>query len=68
MSSLIFENLDSKRRVTIQVRGYDAYGNYEGKLEQEPRTFQVKNATEKEVVDIIHDALVKKYPSKKVKK
>lgn len=53
----IYENQNSKRRVTLQIRGYGADGTYEGKSEDEPNSIQVKNATENEVMQVIKKAL-----------
>lgn len=56
----IYENTNSKRRVTIQLRGYDSEGNYEGESADDPTTLSVKNVTEQE----IHDFLVTKLKEK----
>lgn len=46
----VFNNSDSKRRVTIQLRGYDMNGNYEEKSSDNPASIQVKNASDGEVL------------------
>lgn len=56
----VYENTSSKRRVTIQIRGYDSEGNYEGDSPDDPTTLSVKNVTEQE----IHDFLVAKLKEK----
>lgn len=57
-----FDNAASKRRITVQVRGYDKDGNYE---KEETITFKVKNATLEEVKNSINNSLKKDFPSKK---
>jgi len=57
----VFANTSSKRRVTVQLRGYDHEGFYEGSKEDAPRTYQVKNATEEEVTKCITEALEKQF-------
>lgn len=54
---IVFENTDSKRRVTIQLRRYDLDGNYEEKTDDAPLSIQVKNASNEEVSTVILDAL-----------
>jgi hypothetical protein len=56
----VYENTNSKRKVTIQLRGYDSEGNYEGESQDDPTTLSVKNVTEQE----IHDFLVAKLKEK----
>ena len=61
--SLVFENKDSKRRVTIQLRMYNQDGVYEEKKTEEKLSLQVKNASESEVMQVIKNALEEKFGS-----
>lgn len=54
--SEIYENVDSKRTVKVQIRPYDSNGKYEN-LEDESGTLQVKNASTEEVLKVVRDAL-----------
>ena len=57
-----FDNAASKRRITVQIRGYDKDGIYE---KEETITFQVKNATVEEVRNSINNSLKNDFPNKK---
>ncbi len=59
--SVKFENKDSKRRVTLQFRGYDSNGKYEGVSENTPNTINIKNVTESEVFNIVENVLKKNF-------
>lgn len=55
---IIFENIDSRRRVTIQLRGYDSNGVYEEKTNEDISSIQIKNVSELEVRKVIENALI----------
>lgn len=52
----VFTNENSKRAVTIELRGYDFAGEYEG-TEEENSLIYIKNVTEAEVRAVIEKAL-----------
>ena len=57
----VYENRESKRKVTIQIRGYDSEGNYEGETPDDPTTITIKNVTEREVHDYLAQRLKEKF-------
>ena len=61
--SEVYENPGSKRVVKVQIRPYDANGNYEN-LDDENGTLQVKNASAEEVMKVVRDALASRFGSK----
>ena len=56
----VYENKESKRRVTIEIRGYDSDGNVEGDS-NEPTSLTIRNATEAEVYDFLSQKLQEKF-------
>lgn len=62
---IVFENENSKRRVTVQLRAYDSTGVYVGKSLDESSSIQVKNATELEVREVIEKALEEHFGPRK---
>lgn len=61
--SEVYENLNSKRVVKVQIRPYDSEGKYEN-LDDENGTLQVKNASTEEVMKVVRDAISKHFGSK----
>ncbi|QTQ17291.1 hypothetical protein [Treponema parvum] len=61
--SEVYENPESKRVVKVQIRPYDANGNYEN-LDDENGTLQVKNASAEEVMKVVREALASRFGSK----
>ena len=61
--SEVYENLNSKRVVKVQMRRYDSEGKYEN-LDDENGTLQVKNASTEEVMKVVRDAISKHFGSK----
>lgn len=61
--SEVYENPESKRVVKVQIRPYDANGNYEN-LDDENGTLQVKNANAEEVMKVVREALASRFGSK----
>ncbi|MCR5218982.1 hypothetical protein [Treponema sp.] len=61
--SEVYENLDSKRVVKVQIRPYDSEGKYEN-LDDENGTLQVKNASAEEVMKVVRTAISKHFGSK----
>jgi hypothetical protein len=57
----VYENRESKRGVSIQIRGYDSEGKYEGENPDDPTTITIKNATEQEVHDFLAQKLKEKF-------
>lgn len=53
----VYANENSKRAVTIELRGYNSAGQYEGGPEEETNLIYVKNVTEAEVRAVIEKAL-----------
>lgn len=61
--SEIYENSESKRVVKVQIRPYDANGNYEN-LNDETGTLQVKNASTEEVMKVVREAIASHFGGK----
>ncbi|MCQ2594794.1 MAG: hypothetical protein MJ196_05975 [Treponemataceae bacterium] len=61
--SEIYENSESKRSVKVQIRPYDANGNYEN-LNDETGTLQVKNASTEEVMKVVREAIASHFGGK----
>ena len=59
-----FDNNASKRRITVQIRGYDKNGDYE---KEETFTYKVRNASLEEVEKCIKESLENEFSSKNKK-